>query len=128
MKLKLLPHLFKNVGLWVFTACLVISIVMRWWLHSNFLSLLFQLFSIIGLSISVLSKEKIEDELTMRLRLEACYVSFFISLVYQLLMMVAIISTDDTKGLDFSIIWIQLIIYQSYFSHKINKHSDEEFN
>lgn len=83
-----LPHRFMNVGIAIVLLSIVMMLVRAFAMEGDteWLKLLLQKTVLIGMLIMSLSKDKIEDEMTMTLRAQSYAIAFVIGVIYALVM------------------------------------------
>lgn len=83
-----LPHKFLKIGMGI-AGFSIIAMVVRGFLHESgteWLKVLFQKTLLIGMLIMSISKDKIEDEMTVQLRAQSYMYAFVLGIVYALVM------------------------------------------
>lgn len=120
-----LPHVYKNIGITIFVAGMLVLIGNKFLLDGNemvrFISRQIVLASMLVIAIS---KEKVEDEMIMKIRHRAFSLSFIWTVIYTLVQPyinygVATIVRPEKAVFEefgaFIIIWFMLTIYLLYF-------------
>ena len=114
--IRLLPVFFKKVGLVLALLTIAIPIVLKLTsieaLLSNkeLLKIIVRCLFIIGLTLIGFSKDKIEDEMTMIIRMKAIIMSFIYGLVFAITSPLLAYFTDVSTHDEASSIFIQMLI------------------
>lgn len=124
MKKYQLPHSFKRVGFLLFAASFIFLFVnaFSWDVESYRVAARYGI--LVGLLITSISKESVEDELIIKLRMESYAFAFIMGVVYALVLPLADYLIDlglkpeeasvkDTG--DFVILWMLLCVQIFYF-------------
>jgi len=104
MNIQVLPHIFKKIGLFLFIAYPVGHFLSGFFypFQSNeetdllhpYLAESLEIGALIGVIIYFISKEKVEDELVKRIRLESMSIAFLLSIGTLLLLSITSINID----------------------------------
>lgn len=129
MKIQILPHIFKKIGLVLF----FLSFINPWtigfftglfglpcdcenWTTPTWLKIL-ETVSLSGMMLYFLAKEKIEDELIQNLRLEAMSTTFIIGL--GVLWLIQIFTINETSNLKVSgLFYFYMILFLIIYHYK----------
>ncbi|WP_157543847.1 hypothetical protein [Mucilaginibacter paludis] len=118
--LRLLPNSFKKIGLMVILVPLIISVMFRIFLPEfgrSVMALLVIDFIIIGLLLIALSKEKIDDERILTIRLKAVLSSFIVAVIYTVVSpLLNPLFGDAIKDINGQlVVFTMLLMYQIWF-------------
>lgn len=121
MNIQVLPHIFKKIGLFLFIAYPVGHALLGFfdpfqendktgfhpfWGHA------LEIGALIGVIVYFISKEKVEDELVKRIRLESMSIAFLLSVGALLLMSITSIGNSVDAALMFLLqLTLFLVIY-----------------
>lgn len=118
--MRLFPHWMKYIG----TAIFVISTVFHWineLREQSAISSFWHFGITIGLLVVCLSKEKIEDEMTMYIRLNAVFLSFFGGIMaHMIIILIEKLYGSTTSYNSLYVTTYILILYIIYFYFKKN--------
>jgi hypothetical protein len=83
-----LPHRFMTIGITVVLLSIVMMFVRAFVIEGDkqWLKLLLQKIVVVGMLIMSLSKDKIEDEMTVSLRVQSYAIAFVVGVIYALVM------------------------------------------
>jgi hypothetical protein len=121
----LLPNYFKQIGIALFVVTMILLFTRKYFFEdAELLQLLSKKVMLVGLLIIILSKEKIEDELILKLRGQAFAISLIAGVIYTLVQplinyLVALLIKpekavyDDLN--DFIILWFMMVMYITFF-------------
>jgi hypothetical protein len=125
MKKLQLPHKFKKLGMGLFIIFFIGIFVNAFFIHNVDLNLISKYGLLVGLLITSISRDKIEDELIKELRMQSYTFAFIFAVVYSitlpfigyLLDKVLAENVAAIKGMgDFTILWMLLFV-QVFFFH-----------
>jgi len=130
MNIQVLPHIFKQIGLLLFMIGYVIpfltgALIALFGLE-DFHGILMQLnpwgsilniCALIGIIMYLISKEKVEDELMEKVRLESMSVAFLLS-VFVLLFIIIVNYSSDYRVRAASMFYFQLILFLFIYHYK----------
>lgn len=121
MNIQILPHIFKKIGLFLFIAYPVGHFLLGFFnpFHSNeeggfqfLLGDFLEIGALIGVIIYFISKEKVEDELIKRIRLESMSIAFLISVIILLFLSIGRLINQVDASLMFLLqLTLFLVIY-----------------
>ena len=119
-----LPHQFRKVGIILFVISIISLIIAALSVDSLLVKQIAKYGMLIALLIISISKEKIEDELSIKLRMQSYTFSFICGILYALVLpfvnylfdFVLSAENPNIEGLgDFSILWILLTVQVLFF-------------
>ncbi len=128
MKIQILPHIFKKIGLVLFFISFINPYMIgfmqrllgfplnREWSTPIWLKAL-ELVSLSGILFYFLSKEKIEDELIYNLRMEAMSTAFIIGLGVLWLVQILTINGESTMGIS-GLFYFYMILFLIIYHYK----------
>lgn len=129
MKKLQLPHTYKKIGFWIFVVFFVGMLVNAFLIHQAELKMVSKYGLLVGLLITSISKEKIEDELVANLRMQSYTFAFIIGVVYALILpfidyLFDMAFNNNSAVLkdmgDFNILWMLLFV-QVFFFHYLKR-------
>ncbi|WP_232225381.1 hypothetical protein [Christiangramia salexigens] len=124
MKKLQLPNSFKKIGALIFIAAFIAMFIVAFTANDPILKGVTKYGVLFGLLLVSISKEKIEDEFIVKLRMQSYAFAFIIGVLYALAMpfidyMVDLIFQSDKAEIkeigDFEILWMLLFIQVFYF-------------
>lgn len=119
-----LPNYFKKVGYILFILSFIVLLTNQFIIEELIVTLIAKYGMLIGMLIYSVSKEKIEDELIVKLRSQSYTFAFIIGVIYTLIQPVVnylfdFIIDDNKPNFenygDFNILWFLLSIQLFYF-------------
>ena len=119
-----LPHHFKKIGVAITVLGLLALLINKFTLEQNALKIAAKYGMLLGLLIVSISKEKLEDELIINLRMQSFSVAFICGVAFALILPATGFLIDyffelrepQFKNIgDFSILWMLLSIQVFYF-------------
>lgn len=119
-----LPHRFKKIGLGILLISFVLLFVNSFTINEELYRVMTKYGILIGLLLISISKEKIEDELITKLRMQSYSFAFIMGVVYTLLMPFVDFGLDMLinpeaalfKDLgDFLVLWMLLSVQVCFF-------------
>lgn len=120
-----LPHIYKKVGIAVFSASMLLLISTKFFDgETEFFKSALRQIIIASMLVVAISKEKFEDEMIMKIRLRAFSISFIWTVIYALVQPyinygVALLVRPERANYEefgtFIILWFMLAIYLLYF-------------
>ena len=127
-----LPHKFMAVGIAISVVSIVIMFVRGFVLEGDteWLKLLLQKSLLVGLLIMSISKDKMEDEMTIQLRSQSYMIAFIVGVIYALIMPYVDLGVSNVvhdggevyKDLgDFQVLLFMLMI-QLMFYHNLKRY------
>ncbi len=125
MKNLQLPHRFKVIGIWLFILSIVALFINKFSANDLEIRAIVKYGMLIGLLLISISKEKIEDELITKLRMQSYTLAFIMGVIFTLLLPFVdylidlVFKTNEAvlKDLgDWQILWLLLSIQVFYFA------------
>lgn len=125
MKNLQLPHRFKVIGIWLFILSIVALFINKFSVNDLEIRAIVKYGMLIGLLLISISKEKIEDELITKLRMQSYTLAFIMGVIFTLLLPFVdylidlVFKTNEAvlKDLgDWQILWLLLSIQVFYFA------------
>ncbi len=127
-----LPNYFKKIGIWLFIISFISLFINAFSINDLVIRAIIKYGMLIGLLLVSISKEKIEDELVVKLRMQSYTFAFIFGVMFTLMMPFVdyffdyIFKTNEAviKDMgDWQILWILLSLQVFYFEilKKIHK-------
>lgn len=119
-----LPHYYKKIGIWLFVVSFIALFINAFSLNDIEIRAIIKYSMLIGLLLISISKEKIEDELVIKLRMQSYTFAFIMGVISALLLPFVdyifdyFLKTKEaiiTDMGDWEILWILLCIQVLYF-------------
>jgi hypothetical protein len=129
MKKLQLPHSMKKIGFGIFVIFFITMFVNAFLINNIDLKLAAKYGVLIGLLITSISKEKIEDELVAKLRMQSYTFAFVMGVVYAIALPLIDYLFETVLGKesaavkdmgDFTILWMLLFV-QVFFFHYLKR-------
>jgi len=129
-----LPHSYKKIGFGIFILSFIAFLIVAFATDSLEAKLITKYGILMGLLITSISKEKIEDELIIELRMQSYTFAFVIGVIYSLGMpfidyLFDFIFQNDKaifKDMgDFQILWMLLFVQVFYFAKLKSSHNEK---
>jgi hypothetical protein len=81
-----LPNQFKKIGMWLFIFSIISLFINAFSINDLLIKSIIKYGMLIGLLLASISKEKIEDELIVKLRMQSYSIAFIMGVVFTLMM------------------------------------------
>lgn len=129
-----LPHSYKKIGFGIFIFSFIAFLIVVFTFNSLEAKIITKYGILLGLLITSISKEKIEDELIIELRMQSYTFAFVIGVIYALGMpffdyLFDFIFQNDKaifKDMgDFQILWMLLFVQVFYFAKLKRSHNEK---
>lgn len=127
MTIHILPYIFKRIGLFLFILCILGQFLMGVFdpHQSDDLSgfptywgTTLEIISLIGIILYLISKEKVEDELVQKIRLEAMSASFLITVGVLLLLYLINYTQGGIEANTVGMFYLQLFLFLIIYRYK----------